>query len=480
MKSIQPWDMTVNRRILEMEYAVRGPIPQRAAELKKSGQPITPCNIGNPQALGQRPISFYREVLSLVEHPVRIERERRLRSLFNGGALDGVSVEDFHSDFVLDLSERFLEQMETGMGAYSESSGPQFIREAVAEFIDRRDGANEQRGQRSRPDQIFITNGASEAVRYVIDLLIDDVDDGIMIPIPQYPLYSAAIKRCGGVQVDYFLEEEAGWSTDRTVLESSIEKARSRDVNVKAIVVINPGNPTGAVLDEETIQEVIAFAGENGLAIIADEVYQENVYEAGFVSFARLLGRSEVPLFSVHSTSKGFYGECGHRGGYLEIRNAPRVKDTDISFTDLVFKQATVNICSNTVGQLMMYLLVNPPPENSEPYLRFTNERRRILEDLHDKAAMIRAGFDHMEGVSCFGRTGAMYLFPRLDRLPDGTNDFDYCMRLLERTGLVTVNGEGFGQKPGTSHLRVAFLPPREVIEEVLPAWIDFHNEYVD
>ena len=480
MKSIQPWDMTVNRRILEMEYAVRGPIPQRAAELKKSGQSIIPCNIGNPQAFGQRPISFYREVLSLVEHPVRIERERRLRSLFNGGALDGVSVEDFHSDFVLDLSERFLEQMETGMGAYSESSGPQFIREAVSAFIDRRDGANEQAGVRSRPDQVFITNGASEAVRYVIDLLIDDKDDGIMIPIPQYPLYSAAIKRCGGVQVDYFLEEEAGWSTDRTVLESSIEKARSRDVNVKAIVVINPGNPTGAVLDEETIQEVIAFAGENGLAIIADEVYQENVYEAGFVSFARLLGRSEVPLFSVHSTSKGFYGECGHRGGYLEIRNAPRVKDTDISFTDLVFKQATVNICSNTVGQLMMYLLVNPPPENSEPYLRFTNERRRILEDLHDKAAMIRAGFDHMEGVSCFGRTGAMYLFPRLDRLPDGTNDFDYCMRLLERTGLVTVNGEGFGQKPGTSHLRVAFLPPREVIEEVLPAWIDFHNEYVN
>ena len=480
MASTKTWDISVNRNILEMEYAVRGPIPQRAAELKKTGQSIIPCNLGNPQALGQQPISFYREVLSLVEHPVRIDRERRLKSLFNGGALDGLDSGDFHSDYVIDLSERFLAKMETGMGAYSESSGPQFIREAVADFIDRRDGVNDQRGQRSLPDQVFITNGASEGVRYVIDLLIDDEDDGIMIPIPQYPLYSAAIKRCGGAQVDYFLDEEAGWTTERTALESSIDEARTRGVNVKAIVVINPGNPTGAILDEETIRDVIAFAGENGLAIIADEVYQENVYEAGFVSFARLLGRSEVPLFSVHSTSKGFYGECGHRGGYLEIRNAPRVKDTDISFTDLVFKQAMVNICSNTVGQLMMYLLVNPPPENSEPYLRFTNERRRILEDLHDKAAMIRAGFVHMEGVSCFGRTGAMYLFPRLDKLPGGTNDFDYCMRLLECTGLVTVNGEGFGQQPGTSHLRIAFLPPRDVIEEVLPAWIDFHNEYVN
>ena len=253
-------------------------------------------------------------------------------------------------------------------------------------------------------------------------------------------------------------------------------------MDVKAIVVINPGNPTGAVLNGETIGEVIAFAGQNGLAVIADEVYQENVYDAdaGFVSFARVLGRSDVPLFSVHSTSKGFYGECGHRGGYLEIRNAPRIRGTDLSFTDLVLKQASVNICSNTVGQLMMYLLVSPPPENAEPYRRFTNERRKILDDLHDKAVMIRAGFDRMDGVSCFGRTGAMYLFPRLDRLPEGTNDFDYCIRLLERTGLVTVNGEGFGQKPGTSHLRIAFLPPRDVIEEVLPAWIEFHNAYVN
>lgn len=480
-----PWDMTVNRRILEMEYAVRGPIPRRAAELKQRGRRVIPCNLGNPQALGQQPISFYREVLSLVEHPVRIGRERRLKTLFNGGALGGpggLDQDDFHSDYVLDLSERYLSQMETGMGAYSDSSGPGFIREAVADFIDRRDGADDGAVPRSDPEQVFITNGASEAVRYVIDLLIDDESDGIMIPIPQYPLYSAAIKRCGGVQVDYFLDEESGWALDRDLLESSLEDARGRGVSVKAIVVINPGNPTGAVLDEETVRDVVAFAGDNGLAIIADEVYQENVYgrDTGFVSFARVLGRSDVPLFSVHSTSKGFYGECGHRGGYLEIRNAPRIRNTGLSFTDLVLKQASVNICSNTVGQLMMYLLVNPPPENAEPYRRFTNERRTILEELHDKAVMIRSGFDQMEGVSCFGRTGAMYLFPRLDRLPEGTNDFDYCMELLERTGLVTVNGEGFGQRPGTSHLRIAFLPPREVIEDVLPKWIAFHNTYVN
>ena len=477
-----PWDMSVNRNILEMEYAVRGPIPRRAAELKRQGRRIIPCNLGNPQALGQQPISFYREVLSLVELPGRIERERRLKRLFNGKAPGGPEPDDFHSDYVLELSERYLSQLETGMGAYTDSSGPEFIRQAVAEYIDRRDDADGDRVPLSDPGQIFITNGASEAVRYVIDLLIGGPSDGIMIPIPQYPLYSAAIKRCGGVQVDYFLDEESGWGMDRDLLESSLECARERGASVKAIVVINPGNPTGAVMSEETVREVVAFAADNGLAIIADEVYQENVYDAdaGFVSFARVLGRGDVPLFSVHSTSKGFYGECGHRGGYLEIRNAPRVRNTDLSFTDLVLKQASVNICSNTAGQLMMYLLVNPPRENTSPYRRFTQERRKILEDLHDKAVMIRAGFDHMDGVSCFGRTGAMYLFPRLDGLPDGTDDFDYCMGLLERTGLVTVNGGGFGQQPGTSHLRIAFLPPKEVIGEVLPEWIAFHNAYVN
>jgi len=84
-----------------------------------------------------------------------------------------------------------------------------------------------------------------------------------------------------------------------------------------------------------------------------------------------------------------------------------------------------------------------------------------------------------MEGVESFGRIGALYLFPRLNKLPDGTTDFDYCMNLLESTGLCTVNGSGFGQKEGTSHLRIAFLPPSEMLEEVLPQWIEFHNSYV-
>jgi aspartate/methionine/tyrosine aminotransferase len=476
-----PVKMDINLNVAEMEYAVRGPIPRRAAELARQGKQTIPCNIGNPQALGQRPISFYREVLSFLEAPGRLQRERRLlrARAASPEAFAELGADDFTSEYVLDLCQRMLEGMGTGMGAYTESKGPLFVRQAVARYIDQRDGVAGGAGVASDPEAIFLTNGASEAAKYLIDIFVTGPDDGIMIPIPQYPLYSAAIRRAGGAQVDYYPDEDAGWTLDRTVLDDSIAGARARGVTVKALVVINPSNPTGAILPEANARQVVDFAGDNGLAIIADEVYQENLYGAEFVSFASLVGDREIPLFSLHSTSKGFYGECGHRGGYVEVRNPPETANTGVSFTEALLKQASVSLCSNTVGQALTCLMVSPPPEGSPPHARFVAEREGVLRDLFDKATMIREAFEQMDGVQCFGRTGAMYLFPRLNKLPPGSTDYDYCMNLLESTGLTTVNGSGFGQRPGTHHLRIAFLPPRELLEQVLPEWIAFHNRYV-
>jgi len=463
----------VNPNLLEMEYAVRGPIPQRAAELKKQGRTIISCNIGNPQALGQKPISYYRQILSLVEDPDRIERERKINSLLTNL---GTSTYNLFSEEMLQMAEKLLALMETGMGAYTESRGPGFIREAIARFIDRRDGGT---SPASDADKIFLTNGASDAVRAILEMLISGPRDGIMIPIPQYPLYSATIKRYGGIEVDYFPDEDDDWNLERAMLDESIQTARKRGVNIRAIVVINPGNPTGAILSERSMRDVIEFAAVNDLAIIADEVYQENVYDGQFTSFAKILGGQPLPLFSLHSISKGFYGECGHRGGYMELRNAPTVKGKGISLIDAMVKQASVSLCSNTVGQALTYLMVSPPTEGSSLYATFTAEKNQVLRDLYEKATRIKEAFTHMEGMKCFGRIGALYLFPRMEKLPAGKDDFDYCMKLLDETGLCTVNGSGFGQKEGTHHLRIAFLPPKELLEEVLPQWIAFHNRYV-
>lgn len=464
--------MTINQNIVEMEYAVRGPIPLRAAEMKAAGRATISCNIGNPQALGQRSIAFYRQVLSLIEHPDLIARERQLKTALQGQC-------EFIPDDVLELAERVIDGFGVGVGAYTESKGPLFIREAIAAFIDRRDTGVDEAVRPSDPEMIFLTNGASEGAKHVLEMLISAPTDGIMIPIPQYPLYSATIRKCGGVQVDYFPDEEQGWVLDRDMLERALDKARKNDVNVKAIVAINPGNPTGAILDAKSIGEVLGFADDHGLAVIADEVYQENLYGAEFHSFAKVLGSRTVPLFSLHSVSKGFYGECGHRGGYLEVRNPPAVDAGGLSFMDILLKQASVSLCSNTIGQTLTFLMVNPPASGTPSHERFVKEKEGVLRDLHEKASIIKAAFGSMNGVKCFGRIGAMYLFPRLDVLPPGRTDFDYCMALLEETGLCTVNGTGFGQRKGTHHLRIAFLPPKSMLEEVLPRWIEFHNEFV-
>jgi aspartate/methionine/tyrosine aminotransferase len=471
----------VNNNILEMEYAVRGPIPKRAAELESQGMKIIPCHIGNPQALGQSPLAYNRQVLSLVEDPSKIAREKALKNVFEETPATDIKESDFLSEEILVVSETILSKMKAGgTGAYTESKGERFIREAVASFINKRDLTGNPNGVASDPEKIFLTSGASQGVKFVIDLLIAHSNDGIMVPIPQYPLYSATIKKAGGRQVNYYPDEESGWTFDQALLEESLAKARGEGVNVKGIVVINPGNPTGAVLGQKSIQTVIEFAKEHHLAILADEVYQENVYAGKFVSFAKALGaETAVPLFSFHSISKGFFGECGHRGGYLEVRNPPNIQGSDLDFVDLLTKQASVSLCSNTAGQILTYLMVSPPKEGTASYQLYSQEKSRILNDLKEKATMIRNAFTHMDGVECFGETGAMYLFPRLNKLPEGKTDYDYCMALLEKTGLCTVNGSGFGQKEGTSHLRIAFLPPQELLAQVLPEWIKFHNEYV-
>jgi len=476
-----PFSVPVNPHILEMEYAVRGPIPQRAAVLKQQGRTIIPCNIGNPQALGQKPLTFVRQVLSLMEEPGRLDRERKISRLCASSTdvAEQMRDEDIIPDYVLDYVARMWDQWPSGMGAYTESKGPLFIREAIARYIDSRDAVSSASGVPADPENIFLTAGASEGVKFILEMLITSSRDGIMIPIPQYPLYSATITKCGGTQVNYYPDEDSGWTLNRSILDRSLARAKKKKINVRAIVVINPGNPTGAVLDEKSGREVVAFAKENGLAIIADEVYQENLYGGEWISFAKLIGEDDVPLFSLHSISKGFYGECGHRGGYLEVRNPPRVENAKTGFIDVLIKQASVRLNSNTPGQVLTYVMVNPPEEGTPVHTRFVAEKDAILTELHEKAVMICEAFTKMKGVESFGRIGALYHFPRLNVLPKGSGDFTYCMALVEETGIVTVNGGGFGQKPGTNHLRIAFLPPKKMIEQMLPAWIRFHNRYV-
>ena len=443
----------LGKAILETEYAVRGPIVAKAQELEKQGKEIIYCNIGNPQSLGQKPITYQRQLLALCEYPDLMELAPTL----------------FPAD-VIETAKAILKGSRHGLGAYSESRGVRFIREAIAEFIKERDGAGID------PDDIYLTDGASKGVQAILRLLIADPNDGIMIPIPQYPLYSATLTLYEGKMVPYFLDEQNNWKLNLGMLEDGFNKAKAQGINVKAICVINPGNPTGAVLDEQNIEMILDFAQKHGLSVLADEVYQENIYLSGdkFVSFAKALnskGIKDVSLFSFHSCSKGFLGECGVRGGYFEFRNVP----DDVAAQ--ILKLQSVSLCSNLAGQVATYAMVRPPKPGTPSYETFNKERTTILDEMKKRAIILAEGLNKIEGVTCNVIAGAMYAFPNV-KLPAGKSDFEYCMALLEETGICVVPGSGFGQAEGTFHFRTTILPPTDKIQKVVQLFGDFHKKY--
>jgi len=463
----------LNPNLLEAQYAVRGPIVIKAQELEKKGKKIIYCNIGNPQALKQKPLSYIRQILSLLEYPALLNNPDTLKI--------------FPKD-IIEKAKAILHKLPEGTGAYTQSAGIPFIRQAIADFITKRDGipADER--------HIILTDGASKGVLAAIQALLKNKNDGFMIPIPQYPLYSATIRLYGGEQIGYFLDENNSWQLDEKILTESIEKAKAKGINPVAIAVINPGNPTGAVLSYSNIVMIINFAKKHNLAIMADEVYQENVYNEKLVfhSFAKVMHQLEekdITLFSFHSISKGFTGECGHRGGYLEIRNIP--DDVMAQF----IKLQSISLCSNVDGQIASYLMVTPPVKGEESYELFVKERDGILNDLKTKAQILGEGLQKISGMITDIPQGAMYAFVKFE-LPhtadvnkmspeekltyESKRDSDYCMALLEETGICVVPGSGFGQLPGTLHFRTTFLPPKDEIETLVVKIKDFHERYTE
>ncbi len=465
----------VNSKLLKARYAVRGKIVARAQELEGQGRKVIYCNIGNPQALKQKPLTFIRQVLSLLEYPELLNSPEAAKL--------------YPADLIA-RAKMIMGLNPNGTGAYTQSAGIPFIRQAVADFIQKRDGIPADH------NRILLTDGASKGVQAVFTMLTNKENDGYMIPIPQYPLYSATIELYGAKQVNYFLDEANNWQLNEHELVRSIEEARKNGINPVAIAVINPGNPTGAVLSKENIRMVIRFAKANNLAIMADEVYQENVYAAGlkFHSFAQVmheLGEKEVTLFSFHSVSKGFLGECGHRGGYMEIRNMP-----DDVYGEMI-KLQSIGLCSNVDGQLVTYLMVAPPQPGDASYELYASERGAILGDLKEKAEILGRGISAIEGMHAQVPQGAMYAFVRFD-LPhakgidpeamtsderlkyEAARDSKYCLRLLEDTGICVVPGSGFGQQPGTLHFRTTFLPPKDDIKTLVEKMKKFHTAYVE
>ena len=475
----------LNPAVKRAEYAVRGELAIRAEELKlklekASGDGISSlpfrtiinCNIGNPQQLGQKPITFFRQVCSLLDNQDLLAENHRskLRTLYPKDAIERAEI---------------LRRHVVTAGAYTHSQGVSAIREHVARFIEERDGFP------SDASQIFLTDGASSGIQHVLNLLIEHSNVGIMLPVPQYPLYSASLALYNGQAVSYYLNEEDEWGLSLDELTRAIGEARAQGIEVRAIVIINPGNPTGQVLREEHMKDVIDFCRNEDLVLLADEVYQTNVYQpekASFISFKKMLkmmgpSYEGVPLFSFHSVSKGMIGECGRRGGYFECTH---VSD-DILFQ--LYKLASISLCSNIMGQIMIDLMAHPPRVSDESYAQYRQEIDDQYASLKRRALMLEQVFNSMEGVTCNPAQGAMYLFPRIHltkkaieaaRIQNKEPDVFYALAMLESTGVCVVPGSGFGQRPGTYHIRSTFLPLEHQFPEFIAKIKQFHQSFMD
>lgn len=435
--------------------------------VKKPFKEVIRANIGDCHAMGQIPLTFIRQVLGLVSYDklfddpsIPSDAKARARAILNdckGGSL----------------------------GSYSDSAGIEIIRKHVAEYIARRDGFD------SDWQNIILSGGASGSIKALLALLrcpIDGKRPGVMIPIPQYPLYSATIAEFDMEQVGYYLDEENKWALSITELKRSLEEAK-KTCAPRALCVINPGNPTGQVLSKENIQEIIKFAYSEKLFLFADEVYQDNIYAKGsaFHSFKKVLMEMGEPynkmeLASFMSCSKGYMGECGIRGGYAEVINmCPQVKA-------MLLKSISAQLCPTTIGQACMDTVVNPPKPGEPSYDLWLKEKTAVLDSLKVRAEMVADTFNSIEGFTCNPVQGAMYAFPQLRLPPKAIEaakkagqapDVFYSFQLLENTGICIVPGSGFGQKPGTYHFRTTILPQTDKLKHMLNLFRDFHTKFL-
>nr|XP_005996852.2 PREDICTED: alanine aminotransferase 2-like [Latimeria chalumnae] len=418
--------------------------------LKKPFTEILEGHLADLHALGQKPITFLRQVIAICTYP----------ELLNDKSLP----ED-----VKEKAQRILQHCDGGsIGSYNDTEGLRYVRHDVAKHIERRDG-----GVPSHPNDILLLAGVSQAVLFLLEMMSageGPTRTGVLVPVPHSTLYPKVIDYFNIVQVGYKLEEENNWALNVQELRRALHQARAH-CNPRVLCIINPSNPTGQVQSRKCIEDVIQFAAEERLFLLADEVYQDCVFGEGckFHSFKKVLFEmgpeysERVELVSLHSISEGYHGEKGFRGGYMEILNMDKtVKDC---LYDLVFTNSSPPVLS----QVLLGAIMDPPQPTETSYQIYMQEKTGMLKTLAENAKLTEAALNSVPGIRCNPVQAGMYCFPRIDIPPKAMEqakvcglepDLFYCLRLLEETGVALFPGSVFGQRDGSYHvsLQVMFL----------------------
>jgi alanine-synthesizing transaminase len=346
-------------------------------------------------------------------------------------------------DHMVEAIYQAMLNKETG---YAPSSGTAESVEAVRNEAKRKGITNIQ--------DIFITNGASEAIEIVLSAILNE-EDNVLTPFPGYPLYTAVQAKLNVKENPYFLDEENQWMPDPSDIRKKVNK------NTKAIVLINPNNPTGSVCSTEVMEEIINIAEENNLVILCDEIYDKIIYDGKtHTSLASL--NSEVPVVTFNGVSKSYLGPGLRVGWGIVSGNKDKIKD----FVEAINKLLRARICSCTP----MMASVKAALEGPQDHLHDLMKKMTVRRDLTYKM------LNEIEGITCVKPQGAFYAFPKIDVKDDAT----FVKELIKETGVIIVPGSGFGQKPGTQHFRVVFLPEEETLKKAYNDIANFMKKYKD
>ena len=332
--------------------------------------------------------------------------------------------------------EAIVKALRDNQTSYSASEGLPEAREAIRRDAEERKGIKAIR-------EIFVGHGASEPIETLLTALLEP-GEGVLVPSPGYPLYGAVLAKLGARAVHYDLDEENGWQPDVAQME------RLCDDGVRAVVLINPNNPTGSVAGRETLEKLLDLAARRKLVVLSDEIYDRMLIdpETKLVSTASL--RADVPIATFGGLSTVWLGP-GLRIGW-SILSGP--EDSLRPLLDAMGRLVRARLCANHPVQWA----VKPALEGPNTHVAEVNAKLRRRRDL--LVDMVNA----IPGWHCVPPRGAFYAFPKFD-IP-GLDDLTLVREMIQQHGVVLVHGSGFGQKEGTQHVRIVFLPQEELLKD--------------
>jgi len=388
-------------------YDIRGPIMDRARQMEEEGHKIIKLNIGNLAVFG-------------FDAPEEIQQD-------------------------------MIRNLPTSAG-YSDSKGIFGARKAVMHETQK------QGIKGVTLDDIYLGNGASELIVMATNGLLNNGDE-LLLPAPDYPLWTAAVSLSGGTPVHYLCDEANGWMPDIEDIRSKITK------NTKGIVVINPNNPTGALYSDELLLQIVELARKHSLIIFADEVYDKVLYDG--VKHTPIASLSEDVLTLTFNSLSKSYRSCGYRAGWLVVSGDKKPAADYIEGLNML---SNMRLCANVPGQWAIQTALGGYQSIND----LVGEGGRLRKQRDLAYELITA----IPGVTCVKPQAALYMFPRLDpKVYPIKDDQQFFLELLQETKVMLVQGTGFNWKT-TDHFRIVFLPHEDDLREAISRIAKFLENY--